>query len=400
MSEINSDLVKDIPILEDVTYLDNAGASLFTKTQVENATKDLLQNLVMNPHSSPEVAEKIDAIRGQILEFVNADSDEYSIVFTSGATAALKIVAECFPWEKSSRFAYVQESHTSVVGMRKAAFEKGIGVNCFANEEELELKIRLGLLDIDDEVPNLLVLPAMSNFCGQKYKIELIQRIQKMKNWLVMWDTASYASTNPVDLKLVKPDFICLSFYKIFGYPSGIGALVAKKDSLEKLRKCYFGGGTVETYLLFENSHVPRRKIEEFFEDGTLPYQQILALEHGFKVIKSFTGGMSGIAEHTFKLAQIFYQRLEALLHANGVPLAEIYCAYGYNDISKQGGIVNFNLLRNDGSHFGFNAFKRIADLEKVIVRVGCFCNIGSCQKYLGYDDKDTWKRYQVGLIA
>lgn len=39
---------------------------------------------------------------------------------------------------------------------------------------------------------------------------------------------------------------MAISFYKMFGYPTGIGALVARKDFLAKLRKPYFGGGTVE----------------------------------------------------------------------------------------------------------------------------------------------------------
>jgi hypothetical protein len=36
-----------------------------------------------------------------------------------------------------------------------------------------------------------------------------------------------------------------LSYYKIFGYPTGLGALIARKDALPLLRKRYFGGGTV-----------------------------------------------------------------------------------------------------------------------------------------------------------
>lgn len=36
-----------------------------------------------------------------------------------------------------------------------------------------------------------------------------------------------------------------LSFYKIFGYPTGLGALLVRRDSLQILRKGYFGGGAV-----------------------------------------------------------------------------------------------------------------------------------------------------------
>ena len=58
---------------------------------------------------------------------------------------------------------------------------------------------------------------------------------------------------------------------------------------------------------------------------------------------------------------------------------------YPYQCIAllRQGGILTFNLLKQDGSHYGFNAFRRVAEMEAVDARTGCFCNVGACQRYV-----------------
>lgn len=55
----------------------------------------------------------------QILSFFNASPGEYKCIFTSGATAALKLVGETFPWSGGSTYAYTMENHNSVLGIRE-----------------------------------------------------------------------------------------------------------------------------------------------------------------------------------------------------------------------------------------------------------------------------------------
>jgi len=55
----------------------------------------------------------------QVLDYFNASPKEYKCIFTSGATAALKLVGEAFPWNRSSSFMYTMENHNSVVGIRE-----------------------------------------------------------------------------------------------------------------------------------------------------------------------------------------------------------------------------------------------------------------------------------------
>ena len=64
--------------------------------------------------------------------------------------------------------------------------------------------------------------------------------------WLVLLDAAAFVPTNSLDLSKYKPDFVTMSFYKLFGYPTGVGALLIRNKNLDVLRTLYWGGGTVQ----------------------------------------------------------------------------------------------------------------------------------------------------------
>lgn len=127
--------------------------------------------------------------------------------------------------------------------------------------------------NVDSNSNNLFVYPAQCNFSGSKYPLTWIDHVrngvlndlikEKSKNWYVVLDAASYVSTNKLDLSTHKPDFIPISFYKMFGYPTGLGALLIKKTSEELLVKKYFGGGTVFMALSSKNIMIPRKNMEE-----------------------------------------------------------------------------------------------------------------------------------------
>ena len=91
------------------------------------------------------------------------------------------------------------------------------------------------------------------------------------------------------------------------------------------------------------------------FEDGTLPFLDIIALQHGFDVLHALTGGMVNITEHTFSLAQYVHHKMSDLKHANGRLLCELYCDTGFDDVTLQGPIISFNLLRSSGDYIGYS---------------------------------------------
>ena len=102
----------------------------------------------------------------------------------------------------------------------------------------------------------------------------------------MLLDAAAFAPTNPLDLGKFKPDFVPLSFYKIFGYPTGIGALIARTEALAKLHRPWFAGGTI-TVASVQGDKYYLAEATTAFEDGTLDYLNIPAVEIGLKHIES-----------------------------------------------------------------------------------------------------------------
>lgn len=91
------------------------------------------------------------------------------------------------------------------------------------------------------------------------------------------------------------------------------------------------------------------------FEDGTLPFLDIIALNHAFDAFEKLTGSMNAVLNHTYTLALYTYNNMCALKHVSGKPLCKIYCKTGFKDVTAQGPIINFNLLRTNGTFIGYS---------------------------------------------
>ena len=333
----------------------------------------------------------IKEIRQQILRFFQTTEENHTVIFTSGATQALKIVGENFTFQnKDQIFAYLDECHTSVIGLREVIQNP---FQVWSQNEVIEN------IEKFHQNGGLFAFPAMSNFSGQKFSMNSWIELAKSNNFKVLLDAASFVSTNPLNLCEIDCDFACVSFYKIFGFPTGIGALIVKNTSMKSLKKRYFGGGTVEMHLVHKGRHASK-SFEAQFEDGTLNFQSILALKYGFDLIQNTFKGMEVISNHTFQLAKYLHHQLTSLKHVNGRKVIQIYTQSDFQDIKLQGGIVNFNILQRNGAILGFTEFKTIAQLNNVILRVGCFCSIGSCQRYLGLSDKDIEHHHASGHVC
>lgn len=99
--------------MTDSVYLDWTGSAVYRASQVDAMAKDLKTHLYGNTHSenpsSLLTERRVEEVRGTILSFFNTTLSEYSVIFTSGATAALHLVSETFPWSNSSRFTYLEQ---------------------------------------------------------------------------------------------------------------------------------------------------------------------------------------------------------------------------------------------------------------------------------------------------
>ncbi|KAI1706392.1 aminotransferase class-V domain-containing protein [Ditylenchus destructor] len=414
-------------------YLDHAGATLPSSELLKSVAESLtITDLCLgNPHSrhysGQSTTSLIENARNRILGYFGVSSSSYVVVFTANATAALKLVAENFNFgstsgskdfrvsenlveeihgtEYPSTLMMLRDSHTSVVGMRNVASCQKVLV--VKHIEELETFLS------NNEQPlhngqnyggfhnNLFVMTAMSNFCGRKYDLSVIERLRTVSGaqWSICLDASALAGSSQLNLTLCgNPDFVACSFYKMFGYPTGLGALLIRRDRASLLKKSYFGGGSVN-FVSDSSFFVEYRdEISDRFEDGTLDYYSISALRFGFEDLLRF-GGISGIEKHCWSLARKAWQFLSNAKHANGMPVAIIY-GNGWNqseypDCKKQGPIINFNLLRDDASFVGYSEVDKMSDLFGIELRTGCFCNQGACAMHLKLDEQSLNKSHK-----
>ncbi|XP_041646133.1 molybdenum cofactor sulfurase isoform X1 [Cheilinus undulatus] len=406
--------------IKGTTYLDHAAATLYPESLIRDYCQDISSNVYGNPHShnpsSRLTHDTVERVRYRVLQHFNVTPEEYSVIFTSGCTAALKLVAESFPWspqtqsDVGSHFCYLTDSHTSVVGIRGLTSGRGV-VTMPVSPQEVESRAKEAAPgeDVSCQTAHLFCYPAQSNFSGLKYPLSHVKGIQARRlypacvhqgRWFVLLDAASHVSCSPLNLQDCPADFIPISFYKMFGFPTGLGALLVHKNAAGILKKTYFGGGTAAAYLSGEDFYVQALNISDRFEDGTVSFLDIIAVNHGFDALYRVTGGMHSIQQHTFGLARYTYMLLSSLCHGNGRPVALIYTEGQFDSPSTQGAVLNFNLMDSHGQIIGYSQVDRMASLYNIHVRTGCFCNTGACQSFLGISDQQMKRNLQAGHVC
>ncbi|CBJ33682.1 conserved unknown protein [Ectocarpus siliculosus] len=560
----------------DLVYLDHAGATLSGVSQLREAMEPLLAGAVHgNPHSQGPVAtvtgERIDAARHAVLQHFGVSPQEWSVVFTSGATSALKMVGEQFPWRRhrrgsgrgGSRFVHARRSHSSVLGIqcnatglradlgiagrvkqgalstpghscrrshgrhrRNSDCRHGGHLSCSHHDcgefaiprhatspghvrnthadsdrgrralEGLDSDRLDDTNDSGEEGRRDDDEPAISGDRPRRRRRRRRRR-RLVERWWVLLDAAKFAGTASLDLSSVEADFVCISFYKMFGYPTGLGALIVRESAAHVLRKLYFGGGTVAAALAGGPFRQLRPETERRLTDGTENFLGVLALQAGFGALTR-VGGMQAIATHTSSLARYLYAQLSSLRHASGEPVLRFFGRWdgeasgagsappasappppaaprqappstvsptmspamagpmesggdlpnvsgaaerrnGNNgrpfqetreaeqrreaeadgvgaekagqgvadtEIKRhslfvgQGPVLTMAFLRPGGQHVGHAEVEKIASLENIQLRTGCFCNPGACQSALGLTDDDVKEHLERGHVC
>lgn len=179
------------------------------------------------------------------------------------ATAAIQKLGEAFPFTRNSQFVYTVSNHNSVLGVREYAL-KGKSSIAALLEDEVEKWIQGGpgseiprelfqpsehcynddvLLPVveDDESVfgyrhhsenktkveyNLFAYPGEDNFEGVLFPLRWIKQVQALstpeKQWKVLLDAAAFVPKHRLNLTETPADYVCVSFYKLFGLPTGI----------------------------------------------------------------------------------------------------------------------------------------------------------------------------------
>ena len=364
----------------DHVYADYTGSGLYAESQVRQHADLLLTHVFGNPHSAnPASSASTDAVehcRDRVLRFFSADPGEYCVIFTANASHALKLVGESYPFDRGGQFLLTFDNHNSVNGIREFARGRGAETHYIPM---VPPDLRVG----DDIVEaslarwaggpggRLFAFPAQSNFSGVQHPLAWIDRAHA-HGYDVLVDAAAFTPTNRLDLSRWKPDFVTLSFYKMFGYPTGVGALVARREALERLRRPWFAGGTIDVVSVQADQF--RRAVgSAAFEDGTPDFLALPAVAIGLDLLETI--GIETIHERVRTLTNWLVGELHALTHANGAPCVRLY---GPTSCERRGGTIAFNLAAPDGSLIDHDLVDSRAGERRISLRTGCFCNPGA----------------------
>lgn len=420
---------EEYPLLRETVYLDHAGTTSYPRSLVEDFATEMNSNLFGNPHSkSPSSmlsTDVIESTRLQALRFFKADPEHFDLIFVANATAAIKLVMDCLSDHSrraSSWYSYHADSHTSLVGVRETV---GGSLKCFKNDGEVDdwiysrhsqkVQDRIFQDPSTEEGIGLFAYPAQSNMNGRRLPLSWSGSIRSSNTpssqIYILLDAAAYVATAPLDLRDADnaPDFIALSFYKIFGFPD-LGALIVRKASGHVLsERRYFGGGTVDMVINGTSDgtdnigawHAKKStSLHEMLEDGTPASHSILALNLALKVHQRLFGSMENVLKHTCNLITILHGKMSTLIHANGLPVCKMYESFPskYGTSGDQGPTIAFNVRNSRGEWIGKSNFERLAILNNIHLRTGGVCNPGGIASALDMSSTEMRDNFDEGL--
>ncbi len=370
---------------QDHAYLDYTGGGLYADSQLREHQDLLRAGTFGNPHSNSPTSRAstrlAEGARRAVLDFVGASPDEYVVIFTANASAALKLVGESYPFEPGGRFLLTVDNHNSVNGIREFARSRGADVEYVPLETpDLRIDDARVLASLDrapTQRPGLFAFPAQSNYSGVRHPLAWIEAAQQ-RGWDVLLDASAFLPTNRLDLSRWHPDFVVVSWYKVFGYPTGVGSLIVRRGALERLRRPWFAGGSIGVASVVAPRHTLGPD-EIGFEDGTIDYLSLPAIEIGLRQIDAV--GMATLHRHVGAMTDWLLERLIALRYPDGSPVVRLY---GPSDTVDRGGTIPFNVLDPTGAVVGFWAVESRAAERRISIRTGCFCNPGASETARG----------------
>jgi selenocysteine lyase/cysteine desulfurase len=349
-----------------IAYLDYTGSALYGTSQIREHFALLESGVFGNPHSesapSRAASEVMGRARREVLRFFDTDESTHDVIFTSNTTAAVKLVAESYPFSSDRGLVLSADNHNSINGVREFARRAGAPVTYLELDDDLRLVAEL------PAGPGLFAFPAQSNFSGVRHPLSLVAEAHA-RGLDVLLDIAAFAPSHALSLRECKAGFAALSFYKLFGYPTGLGALIVRLDAMQRLTRPWFSGGTIMYASVRADTH-RMRSTHEAFEDGTPDFLGLAALPAGFALLQRV--GMDGLANHVASLTATL---LDSLLSIEGVQV------YGPHSMSDRGGAVTFNI---EGVPYW--TVEQFARERGVAIRGGCFCNPGASEAAFGID--------------
>ena len=379
---------------QDHVYLDYTGSGLAAYAQYRAHQERLTNTLCGNPHSVNPTSEAatilVNQARARVLKHLKASPDEYTVIFTPNATGAARIVGESYRFSRGTKLVLTADNHNSINGLREFA-RRGHSKTVYVPVQKHDLRVNpktlkstLGRQSPWDRLcglgkrggKGLFAYPAQSNFSGVRHPLSWVNLAQE-HGYDVLLDAAAYLPTASIDLSIIQPEFLIVSWYKLFGYPTGLGCLIIRHSAMARLSRPWFSGGTIKAVSVALPWH-EMAPDESAFEDGTLNFLFIPDVHFGLDWLASI--GMDVISTRVRCLTGWFLDRLLRLSHSDGSPMIKIY---GPTDTTARGGTIPFNFLDAMGNIVDERMVATESAEARISLRTGCFCNPGAAESAL-----------------
>lgn len=306
----------DFPILsrrindKPLVYVDNAASTQVPKPVID-AFSDYHSRYHANVHRgvhtlSQEATDAFEKVRTLVKSFIGA-GDENEIIYTSGATDSINLVAQsygrAFLKEGDEIMVSNMEHHANIVPWDMLAIEKGLKIVVIpiTDDGELDMKAYESLIS---EKTRIVAINHVSNALGTINPIKEITRIAHQHNAVVMVDGAQAVSHMEVDVVDLDCDFYAFSAHKMLG-PTGVGVLYGKREHLEKMPP-YRGGGDMILSVSF-NTGISYNQVPHKFEAGTPGIAGVIMLGEAIKYINAI--GRDSIAAYENELLEYATQQ-------------------------------------------------------------------------------------------
>ena len=376
----------DFPILsrevhgKPLVYLDSA-ASAQKPRQVMDALMLAYTNTYSNVHRglhflSEASTDAYEAVRGSVASFIGAASGD-EIVFTSGATMALNLIARCWAEPRlqpgDEILISIAEHHANIVPWQMVAEKTGATVRAFDMGPDGAF-VMANLTDMITPKTRIIAIPHVSNVLGTVFPVAEISKVAKQAGALMVVDGCQGVVHMPVDVTALGCDFYVFSAHKLYG-PNGVGVLWGRADILAEMPP-YMGGGDMIDRVTIEHSTYAEPPVR--FEAGTPPIAEVIALGAAVDYVTNI--GMEAIRAHEQDILSYAHQRLSSV---EGLQL--IGTAPG------KSGVVSFTM---DCAHP--HDISTIIDNNGVAIRAGHHC----AQPLMDRLDLPSTARASVGVYT
>ncbi|MDE5945312.1 MAG: SufS family cysteine desulfurase [Rikenella sp.] len=356
----------DFPILssrvngKELVYLDSAATAQKPEVVIR-AMDELYRTMNANIHRgihymAEETTARYEQARERVRQLLNAASTR-EVVFTSGATQSINLVASCFGER------YVQagdnivvtemEHHSNLVPWQFVAQRKGaeLRVLPFDDSGALRMDLLEGLLD---ERTRIVAVTQASNVLGTMPDLRQIIATAHARDIPVLVDGCQGIVHEKTDVQALDCDFYAFSGHKLYG-PNGIGVLYGKERWLEALPPYMGGGDMVGTVTLPTGTTFAELPLK--FEAGTMNYIGAIGLGVAIDYLESLD--FNEIRVHEKQLLDLATQRLET--NIDGLRI--------YGTTLDKGPIVSFTVAGTHPADIGM-----IVDKLGVAIRTGTHC--------------------------